>query len=166
MHRTPAVRKRPLWLAPVALAVVFYGLMSTGATSAQKVSPADVIEARQKGFKSLGAASKLIRDELRETPDPAKIKTAAVDIQKAAAEIGAWFPAGTGPEAGVKTAAKAEIWSDSQGFASAQDNFVTEARRYAQLAEAGDIAALSEATKALGQTCKGCHDKYRVKKPE
>lgn len=140
-------------------------LGSVSATAADTVA-ADTIKARQQGFKALGAASKTIRDELRDGGDAQKIRAAAIDIRKAADAIAAWFPAGTGPEAGVKTEAKAEIWKDAAGFAKAREAFVREAQRYVQLADAGDIAGLNEANKALGQTCKGCHDSYREKKKE
>jgi cytochrome c556 len=135
-------------------------------SAAEVVSAAaEVVKTRQKGLKTLGAAFKTIRDELKtDSPDAAKIRAASADITAAAGLIGKWFPTGSGPDSGVKTDAKAEIWTDAGGFAAARDGFVREANKWTQLGTSGDAAAWKEGVAALGQSCKGCHDKYRVKK--
>jgi cytochrome c556 len=128
-------------------------------------SPAEVVKTRQQSLKALGAAFKTIRDELRgDAPDAAKIRSAATDITRAAGAIDHWFPAGTGADSGLRTDAKPEVWTDAAGFAAARDGFVREANKWAQLGNGGDVAAWKEAAASLGQSCKGCHDKYRVKK--
>jgi cytochrome c556 len=128
-------------------------------------SPTEVVKARQQGLKALGAAFKTIRDELRgDSPDAAKIRSASTDITRAASAFGKWFPAGTGPDSGVQTDAKAQVWTDAAGFAAAQDAFVREANKWAQLGNGADTGAWKEAAASLGRSCKGCHDKYRVKK--
>jgi len=141
-------------------------VVAVGVALGQSVLPADTIQARKQGLKALGSAFKVIRDELKSSaPDAGKIKAAGAGIAKAGKAIDAWFPAGTGPEAGVKTDAKAEIWSDAAGFATAREAFVREAAKSAQVFTNGaDTSAWSGAATALGQTCKGCHDKYRVKR--
>jgi cytochrome c556 len=147
----------------VAIAVA--AATCTSVTIAQSQSAAEVVKARQQGLKSLGAAFKVIRDELRNTsPDSAKIKAAAADITRAAGGIGTWFPAGTGPEAGLKTDAKSEVWADAAGFAAVQETFVREAGKWTRLGDSTDASAWKDAAASLGQSCKGCHDKYRVKK--
>jgi cytochrome c556 len=137
-----------------------------GAALGQSASPADAIKLRQQGLKALGSAFKVIRDELKSgAPDAGKINAAGAEIAKAGKAIDGWFPAGTGAEAGVETDAKAEIWSDAAGFAAARDAFVREAAKSAQVfASDGDPSARSGAATALGETCKGCHDKYRTKR--
>jgi cytochrome c556 len=151
----------------VAGGVTFAQGQSPSPSQGQDASAAEVVKARQQGLKTLGAAFKTIRDELRGfSPDPAKIRSAAVDITHAASAIGKWFPAGTGPDSGVKTDAKPEVWRDAAGFAAAQDTFVREANRWAQLGNSTDASAWKEGAASLGQSCKGCHDKYRVKKAE
>jgi cytochrome c556 len=138
---------------------------SPASSQGQAASIADVVKARQKGLKTLGAAFKTIRDELHgDSPDAAKIRSAAADITNTAGAIGKWFPAGTGPDSGVKTDAKPEVWADAAGFAAAQDAFVREANKWTQLANSTDVSAWKEGAASLGQSCKGCHDKYRVKK--
>ena len=62
----------------------------------------------------------LINDEARAgKPDMSAIAAAAARLKTHAAQVPTWFPKGSGAESGAKTAAKAEIWSDAAGFASA-----------------------------------------------
>ena len=145
--------------------VTFVQGQSPASSQQQAASAAEVVKARQKGLKALGAAFKTIRDELKgDSPDAAKIRGASVDITQAAGAIDKWFPAGTGPDSGVKTDAKSEVWTDPAGFATAREAFVREANKWAQLGNSTDASAWKEGTASLGQSCKGCHDKYRVKK--
>ena len=71
---------------------------------------------------------------------------------------------GRAPLPGVKTDAKPEVWTDPAGFASARDAFVREGNKWAQLGNSADASTWKEGAASLGQSCKGCHDKYRVKK--
>jgi cytochrome c556 len=153
----------------LAAAVAFAGVIFAAGQSvpgeAPATSPAEIVKARQQGLKALGAAFKVIRDELRgDSPDAAKIRTASADITRAANAIDSWFPVGTGPQAGLKTDTRAEAWSDAAGFVAARDSFVREASRWAQLVNSTDVASWKDASEALGRSCKGCHDKYRLKR--
>ena len=146
---------------PAALAE---GLNATGVPAVN--SPHEVVKLRQKGFKDLGAAFKIIRDELKgESPDAAKIAAAAAVIRKTAQEIPGWFPTGSGPQPGLKTDAKAEIWSDAKGFDATRAAFTREAQRDAgRFSDPANRASWSDVAKSLGQACKDCHDMYRVKR--
>jgi cytochrome c556 len=126
---------------------------------------AAVVKARQQRFKALGAAFKVVRDELKtDSPDAAKIRAASADITQAAGAIDDWFPNGSGPDSGVKTDARPEVWTDPAGFFTAREAFVREANKWAQLGINTDVSAWKEGAASLGQSCKGCHDHYRVKK--
>jgi cytochrome c556 len=146
--------------ARIAVAVVAAVIASAAVAQS---SPKDVIAARQQGLKDAGAAFKTIRDQMRGTPDAAAIKSAAQTIEQTAGKMSGWFPKGSGPEAGVKTGAKPEIWTDATGFDAAAKKFVEEAGKFNALAKAGDMKAVGAGVRALGQACGGCHDKYRVK---
>jgi cytochrome c556 len=140
-------------------------LAVTGLAPAQSGSPAEVVKARQQAFKRLGAALKLIHTEVRESsPDAAKIGAAASEVKSAASHLAEWFPAGSGPQAGLKTHAKVEIWTDERGFAAARSAFVRQAdKSVRELTDPGDRGTWKEAVGALGQTCRDCHDSYRLK---
>jgi cytochrome c556 len=75
-----------------------------------------------------------------------------------------WFPAGSGPQPGVKTAAKPEIWTRAADFRRAQDAFAAQAVAFQNVANGGNADAIRAAARSLGATCKGCHDQFRVPK--
>lgn len=119
--------------------------------------------ARHDNFKAQGAAFKGALDELKkDAPDKAVLLTNANKLKASAAALPSWFPKGSGPESGVKTDSKAEVWSDAAGFAAAANRFQVEASKFQQLAQAGDVPGMKAQSRALGGSCKGCHDKYRV----
>jgi cytochrome c556 len=146
---------------------IVIGMLLCAVTSsvvlAASTSATDIIKTRQQGLKDMGGAMKLIRDELKGTPDVEKIKGASAKIQKTADEMANWFPNGSGPEAGVKTAAKSEIWSDPQGFAAARNGLVESSAKLADAAKSGDAEAIGAAFKGVGKSCGGCHEKFKVK---
>jgi len=133
------------------------------AAAADTMTPRAQIEARQSNFKDLGGAFKTVRDQLRlSKPNLIAIEQAAQSVKEFSEQHANWFPKGTGPEAGFETAAKPEIWSDPQGFADANKRFATEGAKLLVLAQAKDVPGLKTHAQAVGQACKGCHDKYRV----
>jgi len=145
--------------ALVAIAAV----VGVAAAISAYAAASDVIKERQQGLKSLGDAFKTVRDELAGGKDVSKIKAASATISKVANSMEHWFPAGSGGEAGVKTAAKPEIWKDTATFNSARQRLVDEAGKFAQAANAGDLAAIGSGVRGLGGACKNCHDNFRVK---
>ena len=70
------------------------------------------------------------------------------------------FPAGSGDG---KTKALPEIWEKPDAFTKAMDDFVAKAEEFAVAAKANDMKAYGGAAKALGQSCKGCHDDFKGK---
>lgn len=142
-----------LTLSAIALALVGAPLLA---------APADQIRARITGYRELGAAFKNVNDGLRGEVQTVLIQQSAREIRNASRAQYAWFPAGTGPQAGVKTAAKPEIWSRSTQFKAAQDAFAQQADVFQRTAAAGNAAAIRAEVRKLGATCKGCHDTFRV----
>lgn len=140
--------------------------VALGLAGAAASAPADTIAMRQTQLKALGAAFKTINDELRRSsPDAAKIKAGMVVMNKAAAAMPAWFPAGTGPESGAATKARPEIWKDKAGFAEDARAFAAETRKLQALAASGDFDAMKAQAKTVGGTCGACHSGFRVKDP-
>lgn len=130
-------------------------------------NPAEVIKAREGHYKEIGKAMKGIGDELKKgAPDVKIIQANAATIDRLAPQVPGWFPAGTGPEAGVKTEARAEIWTKPQEFSAAAAHFATAAKQFNATAQAGDVAAIGPAMKQLGGACKGCHDKFRTEEKD
>ena len=153
-------------IAKSAIAAALVGLFAGAAIAQSTMAPADVIKARQANYKKIGGDAKAIGDELKlDKPDVAKLKASVADLKTLAAALPTWFPAGSGPEAGVKTAAKPEIWSDAAGFATAAKNLADATTKLDQLAQAGDVSGMQAQMKNVGMACGGCHTKYRVKQP-
>jgi cytochrome c556 len=147
---------------PWAAAVLALATLAAGAAFSQAPSAVDAVHARQQHFKVQGKVFKTILDQLHTgTPDPGQIKTAAHALSASAQALPSWFPAGSGPESGVATHAKAEIWTDQAGFAEAARNFQAAAAKLQAAADSGDMAAVGAEAQAIGATCGGCHHKYR-----
>jgi cytochrome c556 len=124
----------------------------------------DTIKARQANFKKMGAATKAIVDEIRKSDGSvAVIRINGAALSKAGAAALRAFPRGTGPTAGVKTAALPEIWTKPKEFEAARQKFLTASRAFNAVAAKGDMAQVRTAFGALGATCKGCHDQFRAK---
>ncbi|MBP6547167.1 MAG: cytochrome c [Phenylobacterium sp.] len=152
--------KRPLGLAlGVALSLTAVGGAALAAVSAEKV-----IAERQKGLKAMGGAFKTINDNLKtDAPDAKLIAAQAKIVKDGSHKIPGWFPKGSGPEAGFKTAAKPEIWTDGAKFAAAAKGLQVEAAKLETIAKGGNIDAIKAQVKATGGACGTCHTPFRVK---
>jgi cytochrome c556 len=119
-------------------------------------------DARHESFEEMGAAAKAIGDQLGAAkPDLAAIRKAADTINGMAPKIETWFPAGSGPEDGIKTDSLQTVWTKPAEFKQAADRFVAESAKFHALAQGTDIAAIGAGMKALGGSCKNCHDGFR-----
>ena len=148
-----------------AMTLMVSGLVMVAAVAVHAATPTDTVLARQKSLKQIGGAMKAAGDTLKtSTPDLAVIKASAATINGLAPRLATWFPAGTAiGQVSIKTGAKSEIWSDSAGFKTATAAFVKAAADYKVAADAGNLDAIRAKQMALGMSCKGCHDKYRLK---
>lgn len=142
--------RRIVWLAALTAAPVL-------------ATPADVVATRVAGLRELGAAFKAVNDGLRGELQTVLIRQSARQIRTAATQQYGWFPRGSGPQPGVKTAAKPEIWTQGPRFKALQDAFAVRAAAF-QVAANGTNAALIRAeARQLGAACKACHDQFRNK---
>jgi len=133
------------------------GLAGAWGTGLAADSPAqqrhEAMETVQESFKPLRAIA------VKEAPfDAAVVKKNATTILEKLKEAHGLFPEGSG---GGDSRAKPEIWTDRAGFDQAMKDAQAAA---AAMAAVTDEAAYGNALKALGGSCKGCHDKYRLPK--
>jgi cytochrome c556 len=145
------------------LLIGMIGASFAAAALAQGTAPADVIKARQAGMKAVGAGFKGLMEQTRGTPDAVTVKRHAASIAAQSPKVPAWFGPGTASAPGLKTGARAEIWTQMPAFRKAAAEFDAQAKRTLALANAGDMAALGPQVRALGGTCKTCHDSFRAK---
>ena len=150
---------KKLVLASVAVAAI------CGVAYAQQpaANAAATIQARQGNYKQMAGALKGISDQIRTgSPDIAQIRPRAALIADRAVQLLRWFPRGTGPEAGVRTRAKPEIWSNHQAFLRAGANFLVAARALNRAAASGDLAQVRAALPTVQRACGACHDDFRA----
>jgi cytochrome c556 len=132
------------------------------ATVAWAATPAETIKARRVAFKDMGKSMKAIGGQLKSgTPDVAVIRGAAATLAATAPKLEHAFPKGTGPEAGVKTEASADIWAKPAEFAKLMGELQTKTKALDGAAKGGDLAKIGAATGDLGSTCKACHQSFK-----
>ncbi len=141
--------------------LILPAVLIAGAAAAQRSDPARTIAARQAGMKDVGKSFKAINDQVRSgSPDRGVVKASADRLSAHARSVAGWFPRGSGAVPGVKTAAKPEIWASGTTFAARTRAFAAATTALSRAAAgSGDLTA---PTRAVGQTCKGCHDLYKV----
>lgn len=89
------------------------------------VTVENAYDLRHERFEAMGDSLKAINRELKgDAPDVARIRQQAGVLASSAEQLPSWFPAGSGPDVHTKSRAKAEIWSDAQGFAGAHRNLL------------------------------------------
>jgi cytochrome c556 len=127
-------------------------------------SEASVENPRTAKFKAIAKANKAIGEELKKDgPAIDTIATNARALDDLAKELPGWFPGTSGPEAGMKSEAKSEIWQKPAEFKAAADKFAAATALLQAAAASGDIAQVKAASAGVGPTCKGCHETFRAK---
>lgn len=129
------------------------------------IAGSDPIKARQHLMENTRDAAKVIGGMLRgEKAFDAEAAMAAMETwKKTATEAGDLFPEGS--ETGHDTEAKAEVWTDRDGFNAAMEKF-NMAVDTAIAANPDSLDALKAAAGPVFKTCKGCHEGYRVEKED
>ncbi len=123
----------------------------------------NAVRTRIAGLKEMGTAFKNAMDGLRgSAPQMILIQQSARTIKNSSQAMFTWFPAGSGPARGLKTAAKPEIWSKPVEFRAAQDGLARAADAFQTAAMSGNADAIRAAARGLGGACKNCHDQFRV----
>ena len=135
-------------LAPLATAILI------GTTAF--VANAGVVEDRKANFKANNASMRAIGAAI----GASEFET----VTREAERIAAWamvmpdyFPEGSGEG----TSAKPAIWTDFVGFKDAAEANYYAAQELIAAAAKLDAGAAGEALRAIGGTCKGCHQKFK-----
>lgn len=96
----------------------------------------------------------------KEAPFEQAAVQANVDVVKMLSDL-PWAAYAPGYEGGE---AKSEVWTDRAGFEKASNDFKAAVKQLDAASQAGDFDAFRVAFGKVGQSCKACHDAYRVKK--
>lgn len=143
-----------------ALSLAFTLLLMAGTAQAQSVS--DTITARQTGFKNMAAAFGDVKKVLDAGGDTTTVAAKAQEVADWSRKVPAAFPAGSGPESGVKTRALPAIWANKGEFEFLNANFGREADKLVAALKSGDKVASLAAFQATGGACGACHRPYRA----
>lgn len=150
--------KRIITAAAIGLTCLACG----AGAQAPQASAADVIKGRQGAMMLSGVAMASIKGAIDAGQPLASQRFATRSLSRWAHAVPGMFPAGSGPEAGVRTNAKAEIWTDRAGFEARAADYAAAAERLAELAAGEDAAALGAQWTAVRATCQACHDSYKA----
>ena len=134
-----------------------------GGANAQsaRTPAADIVEARQAAMMLSGVAVNSIKAAIDAGQPIASQRFPTRALARWAHAVPGAFPAGSGAEAGVRTTAKPEIWSDRAGFEARAADYAAAADRLAELAAGDDAAAFSAQLAVVRASCQSCHDAYK-----
>jgi len=138
-------------------------LSLTTLASAQ-VKPEDQIRYRQAGYSFMSWNMGKIKANLEGTYNKDQVAAAANAIAGIAnSGMGALYGPGTDKAVGkVKTRVKPEFFKEGDNVGKIAREFNAAANDLAKVATTGDAAAVKTAFGKVGETCKSCHDKYRM----
>ena len=147
------MRKCTLKTAALLLLLIFvYGTVSFA-------DKHGIIKYRQNVMKSVSGHMGAIVDILKNgLPLKDHIVDHALSMQQISRMTLSMFPEGSGKG---RTKSKQEIWEQWSEFESAASDFERESIKLVEVAQSGDMEALSKQVRATGKTCSGCHRNFR-----
>ena len=146
----------------IAVATLAFGL--SAAALAQSIGkPEDQIRWRQSSMQILGWSMGRIKTNLEGNFNKDQVIQAANTIQAMAnSGSGALFQPGTDTGRGWRdTNVKPEYFTDADKVKEVGMAYNRAANELAKVAATGDAAAVKAQFSKLGESCKGCHDKFR-----
>ena len=118
-----------------------------------------IIKYRQNVMKSVSGHMGAIVDILKNgLPLKDHIVDHALSMQQISRMTLSMFPEGSGKG---RTKSKKIIWEQWSEFESAASDFERESIKLVEVAQSGDMEALSKQVRATGKTCSGCHKNIR-----
>ena len=130
------------------------------AAAPDRLTPAQIVAARQAAFHMSGAAMGNMRAVIERGGDVSGQAYAARGVARWAQALATMFPASTA--AITPSRARQEIWANKADFEAKAAAFAAAAQRLAEVAASGDKEAFAAQHRATGATCGACHDLYQV----
>ena len=146
----------------IVVATLAIGLIGTA--MGQVVGKAeDQIRWRQSAYHTMAWNMARIKANVDGTYNKDQVVEAANVIQAIAnSKMGALYQPGSDKAKGWKeTRLKSEFFTDKETLGKVAGAFGKEANEMAKVAAGGDAAAVKAQFGKLGESCKGCHDKFR-----
>ncbi|MCK2088962.1 cytochrome c [Thauera aromatica] len=138
--------------------------LSLATAASAQVKPEDQIKFRQAGYSFMSWNMGKIKANLEGEYNAKQVEAAANAIAAIAGSgMGALYGPGTDKDIGErKTRVKPELFKEMDNVGKLAGDFNAAAANLAKVAASGDKAAVQKAFGATGETCKACHDKYRM----
>lgn len=141
-------------------------VLAAGAAVAEgaQMKPEDAIAFRQSGYKFMAWNMGRIKMNLNGQFNKDEVVQAANVIQAIAnSGMGKLYVPGSDKGKGWKpTEVKPALFTDKEGVGKVAKAFNEAANEMAKVAATGDPAAVKAQFGKLGESCKACHEKYRV----
>jgi cytochrome c556 len=133
-------------------------------TAISQMKVEDAITFRQSGYKFMAWNMGRIKANVEGQYNKDQVMQAANAIQAIAnSGMGQLFVPGSDHGKGWKeTRVKKDFFTDKEGVGKVAKAYIEAANEMAKVAATGDAAAVKTQFGKLGETCKGCHDKYRA----
>ena len=133
-------------------------------TAAAQMKPDDAIKFRQSGYTFMSWNMGKIKANLEGEYNAQQVQAAATAIAGIAGSgMGALYGPGTEKDIGsLKTRVNPEFFQEMPNVGKLATDFNNAAANLAKVAATGDKAAVQKAFGETGETCKACHDKYRM----
>lgn len=136
------------------------------ATAQQALKPEEMIKFRKAGYSVMAWNMGKIKAQTVDAPQTFNkeqvLAAARVIAATANSGMGALYGPGTDKDAGgEKTRLKSEFFQQPEEVKKVAVAFNKEANELAKVAEGGDVNAIKTQFGKVGETCKGCHDKFR-----
>lgn len=147
------------------LSITALALVVLSGTAVAQMKAEDAIAYRQAGYKFMSWNMKQIKANLEGQYNKGEVIQAANAIQAIAnSGMGKLYLPGTDKGTGFHpTHVKPELFTDKEGVGKVGKAFNEAANEMAKVAATGDAAAVKAQFGKLGESCKGCHEKYREK---
>lgn len=142
--------------------------LAVAAGASAQVKPEDAIKYRKAGYSYMSWNMGKIKEQTIDNPaayNKDQVLAAARTIAAIAnSGMGALCVPGSDKDAGgQKTRVKPEFFQQQEEVGKIARAFNAEANKLAEVAAGGDVNAIKAQFGKTGETCKSCHDKFRMK---
>ncbi|MEY2632541.1 MAG: hypothetical protein RIR00_1195 [Pseudomonadota bacterium] len=151
----------------ILIAALLTAVAGTALAQQGGLKPEDAIKFRKAGYSFMAWNMGKLKGMLVDNPasfNKDQALNAALAIQGVAnSGMGALYVEGSDKDVGgQKTRVKPELFTDKENVGKVAKAFNFEANELAKVAATGDAAALKAQFVKTGETCKGCHEKFRA----
>jgi len=139
---------------------VFFGILAGALLVPTALADAKTeTEYRQAVYKSIGGHMTSIVTILKNQVHQGDLALHARGLANLAEVAPNVFPEGSNHE---KSKALPAVWENPAEFEERMNTFVKASGDFATVIESGDMSKVGDAMKALGGSCKGCHDNFKA----